>query len=256
MIHLSLVTLKSKTANILAEELKLSGYDQVSVFYDHLEFINHCNSSPGDIILFLIEKKSAHIMSCLDFISSNALDIPYLFYIKNESKTLAEKLSKYHPANTIYEPFTINQLIKMIQLTLKNNANMNIHQSGLAEIIEHNTPELNNVKAPTLLKRNYAFFKSGVEIVKIYFEEIMYVHSDHVYVFLITKTKKIPLRNKLEDVEHYLPAQNFQRIHQRYVVNIDHLTKVTSEAVFIENIELPLSKKYKKTLLQHMNIFT
>ncbi|MBK6450468.1 MAG: hypothetical protein IPN87_10425 [Saprospiraceae bacterium] len=127
MIHLSLVTLKSKTANILAEELKLSGYDQVSVFYDHLEFINHCNSSPGDMILFLIEKKSAHIMSCLDFISSNALDIPYLFYIKNESKTLAEKLSKYHPANTIYEPFTINQLIKMIQLTLKNNANMNIH---------------------------------------------------------------------------------------------------------------------------------
>ncbi len=91
---------------------------------------------------------------------------------------------------------------------------------------------------------------------KIYFEEIMYVHSDHVYVFLITKTKKIPLRNKLEDLEHYLPAQNFQRIHQRYVVNIDHLTKVTSEAVFIENIELPLSKKYKKTLLQHMNIFT
>lgn len=83
----------------------------------------------------------------------------------------------------------------------------------------------------------------------------MYVHSDHVYVFLITKTKKIPLRNKLEDVEHYLPAQNFQRIHQRYVVNIDHLTKVTSEAVFIENIELPLSKKYKNLASTHEYIY-
>lgn len=104
--------------------------------------------------------------------------------------------------------------------------------------------------------KNYAFFKSGIELIKVHFSEIVYLQSEHVYVHMITTTGKVLLRAQLKEVGNFLPSNKFQRIHQRYVVNIDHVDKVKIYSLIMGETELPLTKEYRNSLLEHFNIFS
>ncbi|QLH29953.1 MAG: LytTR family transcriptional regulator [Candidatus Parvibacillus calidus] len=67
--------------------------------------------------------------------------------------------------------------------------------------------------------------------------------------------RKVPLRTKLDHVESFISDHGFCRIHQRYIVNISNIDRVTSESVYIDKYELPLSKKFKKALLEKVGVF-
>jgi DNA-binding LytR/AlgR family response regulator len=56
---------------------------------------------------------------------------------------------------------------------------------------------VNNLNATD---KNYAFFKSGIELIKVHFSEIVYLQSEHVYVHMITTTGKVLLRAQLKEV--------------------------------------------------------
>lgn len=103
--------------------------------------------------------------------------------------------------------------------------------------------------------REYGFFKTGIQILKVQFNSIKYINSDHVYSMLNTDKGVVPLRTKLDLVGSYIPDNEFVRIHQRFIVNINHIDKIDNDSVFIGNIELPLGKKYKKSLLGKINLF-
>jgi DNA-binding LytR/AlgR family response regulator len=48
---------------------------------------------------------------------------------------------------------------------------------------------------------------------------------------------------------------NFVRIHRSYIVNINHINKITSNAVQISETTISIGKKYKENLLKKMNLF-
>ncbi|MBK7739891.1 MAG: LytTR family transcriptional regulator [Saprospiraceae bacterium] len=99
------------------------------------------------------------------------------------------------------------------------------------------------------------FFKSGTDFIKINFQDILFFQSEHVYVNILLLGRKVPLRTKLDHVESFISDHGFCRIHQRYIVNISNIDRVTSESVYIGNYELPLSKKFKKALLEKVGVF-
>ena len=202
--------------------------------------------------LVLLDRNSPYITKAIEYLQNECPETPYIFCIKNETNSVVSRLSKYAPANILYTPFSPEHLANIIEITLNQSVKK----------VEKNGNSFNDFKdiqdghlMPELVPHKFAFFKSGIEIVKVFFDEIKYIYSDHVYVFIVTFNKKIPLRSKLEDIENFLPNNPFQRIHQRFIVNIDHIIKVNTDVVFMEEQELPLSKKYKKALLSNMNIF-
>ena len=101
---------------------------------------------------------------------------------------------------------------------------------------------------------DYTFFKSGIEYLKVIHDDIMYLQSDHVYVHMQTVNCKIILRASLPDVQNKLP-DNFIRVHQRYLVNKNHISKINSESVFVGGEEFPLTQKYKKDLMGQLDVF-
>lgn len=255
MKSLSVIAGKSRFSGNLVSQLKIAGYSRVQLHYDCLDFVNHHNRSPYDLVLLILDRNNKQISRTVEFLKIKST-IPYVFCIKNPKNRIVLNLTEYQPRHVIYEPFTDEILSNIIQKTGNLEAIMKQQSIEISEVTERNAPDLNGNYVNGQLKNNYAFFKSGIEIIKVFFSEILYIQSDHVYVYLITTNKKIPLRAKLEGIENYLPAMLFQRVHQRYIVNIDHISRLNSDAVFLENIELPLSKKYKKTLVKHMNVFT
>ena len=98
------------------------------------------------------------------------------------------------------------------------------------------------------------FVKEKGMFIKLNFEDILYIKSDHVYVEIILyNAKKHVIRISLNDIIHKLP-DNFIRVHRGYIVNYNHLEKIQTNMLVINGLEIPLGKKYKENLLQKINI--
>ena len=83
---------------------------------------------------------------------------------------------------------------------------------------------------------------------KVYLENLMYVKSDGNYIEFYLKNDKFLDRNKMKVLEEKLPA-NFVRIHKSYIINKNYIKTTSSKSVVLaDNVEVPLSRHYKKNL--------
>lgn len=77
-------------------------------------------------------------------------------------------------------------------------------------------------------------------------QDILYFYSDRRKVNLVTAYGEYPFYAKLDAVETGLGMQ-FVRIHQRYLVNSDHVAYLGNDSVTVCGKKLPCSRKYKET---------
>lgn len=165
----------------------------------------------------------------------------------------AESLLRFLESVTVDKPHTVYILVKennhTIRLCYKDDNNDRGERD--ADTLVENR-EIIHKPAPD---KECAFFKTGTDIVKLNFNDILYFQSEHVYVYIHLAGKKIPLRAKLDQIERYMEGRGFFRIHQRYIVNIKHIDRLTAESVFIGGHEFPLSKRFKKQLLEGIGVF-
>jgi two-component system LytT family response regulator len=106
-----------------------------------------------------------------------------------------------------------------------------------------------NVQASMPVEENdYIFIKSGKEIIKLAYKSILYIEALKEYVNIVLPEGKILAYKRMKDLEEQLPA-NFLRIHNSYIVNIDHLEKIVDNHVLIGKERLPVSASCKAPLL-------
>lgn len=88
--------------------------------------------------------------------------------------------------------------------------------------------------------------KSGT--LRLSIREIAYFKSDRRNVCAVQKNgEQISFYEKLDEVEAKAP-DFFQRIHNRYLVNMNCISKVESTSCICSGEELPVSRAYKQTL--------
>ncbi len=84
-------------------------------------------------------------------------------------------------------------------------------------------------------------------------KEILYVESDGNYSSIHTiDKKKIVLTKKLKEVNALLPQDNFFRIHNSYVINLNKIRefyKTDGYVVLDNNVKIPVSRQKKTEFL-------
>ncbi|MCF0260265.1 MAG: response regulator transcription factor [Erysipelotrichaceae bacterium] len=80
---------------------------------------------------------------------------------------------------------------------------------------------------------------------------IMYLESDDHYVRICCKRGTVyRMRSKLGDIQKLLP-DNFVRCHQSFLVNLDYISTIEKNTIFLTNgTSIPVSRAYKKGLSQ------
>ena len=91
-------------------------------------------------------------------------------------------------------------------------------------------------------EQKYLVFKDGYTNVKLSVEDILYAKSDNNYIHIYTTVKKYTLRNTLEWLKENIPQELFHRTHRSFIVNITKITKKNTKSVFVEGIEIPVSR--------------
>jgi DNA-binding LytR/AlgR family response regulator len=98
------------------------------------------------------------------------------------------------------------------------------------------------------------FIKVDSELINLPYREIMWIEALGDYVNIITPTKKHVVLSTMKNIEGKLPPKEFIRVHRSYFVRIDKIKKISEDIILVENKLIPVSKSYKKDLLERLNM--
>lgn len=93
---------------------------------------------------------------------------------------------------------------------------------------------------------DFVFVKDGTKLVKIVFDDVLFVEGLKDYVTIHTKTQKVVTLQRLKALEMQLPAEKFIRIHHSYIIALKAIDVIHKGEVQIGNAMIPISDSYKK----------
>lgn len=96
----------------------------------------------------------------------------------------------------------------------------------------------------------FIFVKSDYKLVKIMFDDILYIEGlkDYVRIYLTGNREPIMSLMNMKKIEESLPRPEFMRIHRSYIVHMKNIDGVDRLRVVIGNAVLPISDSYKSKL--------
>ena len=93
----------------------------------------------------------------------------------------------------------------------------------------------------------FVFVKDGTKMVKVRWEDILYVEGLKDYVTIHTKQQKVVTLQRLKALEEQLPSDKFIRIHNSFIVAVDAIEVIHKGEVQIGSALIPISDTYRKS---------
>ena len=112
--------------------------------------------------------------------------------------------------------------------------------------------ESKNIELDKPTSKDYMFVRADRKMVKINFNEILYIESLGDYLKIFLERQTIITRETMNNINSKLPESNFIRIHRSYIVSLNGIASYTNEFIEINNKALPISRSYKETVLQKL----
>jgi DNA-binding LytR/AlgR family response regulator len=99
---------------------------------------------------------------------------------------------------------------------------------------------------------SHIFVKSGREIIKLEYDDILYIEGLKDYVSLVTDAEKVITYKLMRELEETLPS-NFARVHLSYIINCNKIKKISDNQIIIQDRGIPISEKYRDSFLQKVS---
>ena len=101
-------------------------------------------------------------------------------------------------------------------------------------------------KPPAAVEQPFVFIKDGTKLVKVVFDDILYVEGLKDYVTIHLNNQKIVSLQRLKTLEEQLPPDKFIRVHNSFIVALRSIDVVHKNHVQIRNAQIPIGETYKK----------
>ena len=100
-----------------------------------------------------------------------------------------------------------------------------------------------------LLINDAVFVRHEGNLVKVKYDDILWLKGDGNYTTLVTRTSVFSVRNILKDFESVLPAHRFMRIHKSYIVQISEINSINTRELKVGTDLVPVGRTYYHDLL-------
>ncbi|WP_179345240.1 LytR/AlgR family response regulator transcription factor [Winogradskyella ursingii] len=97
---------------------------------------------------------------------------------------------------------------------------------------------------------DFIFVRSDRKMIKIDFDDIIYIESYSDYIKIHLSSNIIVTRETISAIEAKLPKSQFLRIHRSYIVRLSKIQSFNSETITLGRIALTISRSYKKEVLK------
>ena len=93
--------------------------------------------------------------------------------------------------------------------------------------------------------------KSGHEFIQIRTADIVSIKSDSDYTEVFTTEKVYLSKDSLKEWLKKLDRNYFCQIHKSYIINMLHFKRISGNTVFLNNLNLPIGRVYKKKFIDN-----
>jgi two-component system LytT family response regulator len=124
---------------------------------------------------------------------------------------------------------------------------------AIDKYLDENAPVKNFKPVEIMPERSdYFFVRADRKMIKIDFAEIRFIESLSDYVKIHLTDKTVVSRETISNIETKLPQHDFIRTHRSFIVSIPCIDSFTSEYVEMGKKQIPISRSYKKEVLQKL----
>ncbi|WP_445908836.1 LytR/AlgR family response regulator transcription factor [Yeosuana sp.] len=203
-------------------------------------------------------------VEALQFLNKNEVDLMFLDiemprlngldFLQTFNKKIVVIITTAYPDYALdgYENNAIDYLLKPISYKrfLKAISKVSIFFK-FKQISKNDAIFMDNDKLST----NFIFVKSEYENVKIDLQNIKYIEGLKDYIRINLANGKYVLTlsnftNILEKINH----PNFIRVHNSYIVNLNHIKSIQKNRILIEDKRIPISETYKKDFFEKIKL--
>ena len=101
---------------------------------------------------------------------------------------------------------------------------------------------------------DYLFVRSNRQNIKISLDEIWAVEALKDYIKIVCGDKNHIVHSNLSSFERKLPKDRFIRIHRSFIVNINKITSLDGDIIYLDKKYYKIGGKYIEGLKTHLNI--
>ncbi|WP_205513363.1 LytR/AlgR family response regulator transcription factor [Longitalea arenae] len=98
----------------------------------------------------------------------------------------------------------------------------------------------------------YFFIKADNKLVKIQYDDILFIEALENYVAVHTTTKKYITYLTFHSIESHLPASRFIRTHKSYIVAAAKVESIEGNEISIGAHHIPISRTEREAVLQQL----
>jgi DNA-binding LytR/AlgR family response regulator len=210
---------------------KIDSVEVVGSCKNAIEAFSHINKHRIDLIFLDIKMPE---ISGLSFAKSINKNIKVIF--TTAYREYAVDGFDLQAVDYLVKPISFERLLQSIQKFLNENVNMQVLPTE--DIVVE--------------KQDFIFVRSDRKMVKINFNEILFVESLSDYVKIHLEENTVVTRETISSIEAKLPQNNFMRVHRSFIVSLAGIESFTSEHIEIKDHVIPISRGYKIEVLQRL----
>ena len=105
-------------------------------------------------------------------------------------------------------------------------------------------------KKETSTAPDYLFIKVDGRLVKILYEEILFVEAVQNYVTIHTRDKKLLTYLTFHSIEEFLPDHLFVKTHKSYLVSLAKIESIDGNCLHIAKHVIPISRNLKDDVMK------
>jgi DNA-binding LytR/AlgR family response regulator len=220
------------------EPLARKGLKEYIADIDFLEIVGEFDSplkaaeliSKGDVQLLFLDIQMPRITG-LDFFKSLQNPPPVIF-------------TTAYPQYAL-EGFEVNALDYLVKpVSFSRFLAAALKAKEYYEVRENNTA--------TEAGSDFFFIKADNKLVKIVFDEVLYVEALQNYVTIHTPSKKYMTYLTFKAVEDYLPGDKFLKVHKSYIVAASKIDSIEGNDIRIGQQHIPISRNQKEEVMDKL----
>ena len=112
--------------------------------------------------------------------------------------------------------------------------------------------------------QNEIFIKQDHKLIRVKTTDIRYVEALGDYVNIYSGRERYTVYSTMKELEAKLPTREFARVHRKYIVRLDRIISIESDAVIVEAgrsvegssslLPVPIGSSFKAALLSRLNL--
>lgn len=236
MLNIVVVDDEPLALEILDGYLKrIDNVRSVSLFANTLEALRFLKNQHADILFLDIEMPE---MTGIEFLKE--LPDPPLTIFTTAYRDYAFEGYEMGVIDFLLKPISFNRFKQAIEkvtefLTLKT----------------HNADIENN---PSPEETDFIFVKSGVQRIKLYFNDVTHIQGLKDYAIIYTYTGKILLKGSIKAMLDIFPVDRFIRVHKSFIVSIQKITRIERSRIVLNGHQIPIGRNFKDNLEKALHI--